>query len=146
MRKLAGLAVTLGLVLSLMVVGPVSAGSRQDVTMTVTTIFDEFPDAFTATGIPDCDWGSVYDVGAHVEFTPRQGVFAGYKAFDCEDGGENGFVVRLNARFSSDGSVGSWAVVEAWGSLAGMSGAGGLTGDPIEGGGITDNYFGAVIL
>jgi hypothetical protein len=87
-----------------------------------------------------------WSVARSLKFTPRQGVFAGYKVFDCEDSGENGFVVRLNARFGDGGSVGTWAVVDAWGSLAGLSGAGGLIGDPIAGGGITDNYVGAVIL
>lgn len=140
------LSVALGIVLAAMAVGPVSAGSRQPVTMTVTTIFDEFPDAFVATGIEGCAWGSVYDAGGRAEFTRHHGVFAGYKVFDCEDGGENGFVVRLNARFAEGGSVGSWAVVGSWGSLAGLSGAGGLTGDPIEGGGITDNYVGAMVF
>ena len=146
MRRVFVLSVALGMVLAAMAVGPASAGSRTAVTMTVATIFDEFPDAFTATGIPDCEWGSVYDVGGRAEFTRHHGVFSGYKALDCEDGGENGFVVRLNARFGESGSVGTWAVVGSWGSLAGLSGAGGLTGDPIPSGGITDNYFGAVIL
>ena len=145
MRKLVELAVALGLVLSAMVVAPVSAGSRQGVTMTVTTTFDEVPDAFSATGIPDCDWGSVYDAGSNLAFTPVQGVFAGVKVFDCEDSGENGFVVRLNARFGEGGSVGTWAIVGSWGSLAGLSGAGTLTGDPIENG-IIDTYAGTVVL
>ena len=47
--------------------------------MTVTTTFDDNPDAFTATGLPGCDSGLVYDGGAHVQFTPSQGIFAGYK-------------------------------------------------------------------
>jgi hypothetical protein len=145
MRRLIALSAVVGMILALVAAGPVSAGSRQAVTMTVTTTFDEFADAFTATGIPDCEWGSVYDGGGHVQFTPRHGVFAGYKVFDCEDSGENGFVVRLNARFGESGSVGSWAILDAWGSLAGLSGAGGQTGDPFDGG-IVDSYFGAVIL
>ena len=145
MRKLVGLAVALGLVLSVMVVAPVSAGSRQGVTMTVTTTFDEFPDAFTATGIPDCEWGTVYDAGSNVAFTPVQGVFAGFKVFDCEDSGEDGFLVRVNARFGEGGSVGTWAILDSWGSLAGSSGAGSLTGEPIENG-IIDNYAGAIVL
>jgi len=139
------LAVALGMILAVAAVGPVSAGSKIAVTMTVTTTFDGIPDAFTATGIPDCEWGSVYDVGAHVQFTPSHGVFAGYKLFDCEDSGTTGFVVRLNSRFGEDGSVGTWAVVDAWGSLAGVSGAGRQTGDPIENG-IVDSYFGMVIV
>jgi len=145
MRRLITLGLVGSMALLLVAAVPVAAGSRTDVTMTVTTTFDAVPDAFVATGIPDCAWGSVYDAGGRVEFTRHHGVFSGYKAFDCEDGGENGFIVRLNARFGDSGSVGAWTVVGSWGSLSGLSGAGGLTGDPIEGG-ITDNYFGAVIL
>jgi hypothetical protein len=78
-----------------------------------------------------------------VQFTNALGVFAGYKVFDC--GSENGFVVRLNARFGGSGSVGTWSVIDAWGSLAGMSGTGTLTGDPIDGG-IIDSYVGTVTL
>lgn len=143
MRKLLNLSVALGLILAAVASGPVSANRRQPVTMTVTTTFDDNPDAFTATGLPDCSSGLVYDGGAHVQFTPRPGIFAGYKVFDC--GNDNGFVVRLNARFGSGGSVGTWAVVDAWGSVAGMWGAGSTTGDPIENG-IIDNYWGTVTL
>jgi hypothetical protein len=143
MRRMFVLTVALGMVLAVVAVGPVSAGSRQAVTMTVTTTFDDNPDAFTATGLPGCGSGLVYDGGAHVQFTPGPGVFAGYKVFDC--GSDNGFVVRLNARFGGGGSTGTWAVVDAWGSVAGMWGAGSLSGDPIENG-IIDNYWGTVTL
>jgi hypothetical protein len=141
MRRMFVLTVALGMVLAVVAVGPVSAGSRQAVTMTVTTTFDDNPDAFTATGLPGCSSGLVYDGGGHVQFTPGPGVFAGYKVFDC--GSDNGFVVRLNARFGGGGSTGTWAVVDAWGSVAGMWGAGSLSGDPIENG-IIDNYSGTV--
>lgn len=144
MRRALTVAVSLGLILAAVAVAPVAAGTRHDVTMTVETIFDDAPDAFTATGIAGCSWGSVVDGGGHVQFAPAVGVFAGYKVFDCEDGGTNGFVVRLNARFGGEGSVGTWSVVASWGSLAGLAGAGSLTGDPIDGG-IQDNYVGWVV-
>ena len=144
MRRVVAFSVVLGMVLAVVIGGPVSAKSRQAVTITVTTTFDEFPDEFTATGIPDCEWGLVYDAGGHVQFAPPLGVFAGYKAFDCEGGGENGFLVRVNARFGEGGSFGRWAVLDSWGSLAGMTGAGGLTGEPIDGG-IIDHYVGAIV-
>jgi hypothetical protein len=38
---------------------------------------------------------------------------------------------------------GTWAVVHAWGSLAGMTGAGPLVGDTIDNG-ILDHYRGTV--
>ena len=141
MRKLIGLGAIGSLALLLVSVVPVMAGTRQAVTMTVTNIFDDLPEAFTASGIPGCSSGLVYDGGAHLEFHRPLGVFAGDKVFDC--GGDNGFVVRLNARFGPSGSVGTWTVVDAWGTAAGMSGAGKLTGDPIDNG-IQDSYAGTV--
>jgi hypothetical protein len=141
MRRLLLSCLVAGSILAVLGVGPVAAGSRQDVTMTVTTTFDDVPDAFTATGLPGCASGLVYDGGAHLQFTPGPGIFAGYKVFDC--GNDNGFVVRLNSRFGSGGSIGTWSVVDAWGSVAGMSGAGKCIGDPIDNG-IIDNYAGTV--
>ena len=141
MRRLLVSCLVAGSILAVLGVGPVAAGSRQDVTMTVTTTFDANPDAFTATGLPGCSSGVVYNGAAHLQFTPGPGIFAGYKWFDC--GNDNGFVVRLNARFGAGGSTGTWAVVGAWGSVAGMWGAGSTTGDPIENG-IIDNYWGTV--
>jgi hypothetical protein len=143
MRRLLASCLVAGSIVAVLVVAPVEAGSRQDVTMTVTTTFDPEPDTFTATGLPDCSSGVVYDGGAHVEIRGGPGVFAGYKVFDC--GSDTGFVVRLNARFGSGGSVGTWIVIDAWGSLAGMSGAGSLSGEPIENG-IIDTYTGTVTL
>ena len=143
MRRLFVSCLVGGSLLVALWVAPVAAGSRQDVTMTVTTTFDDNPDAFTATGLPGCSSGVVYTGPAHLQFTPRSGIFAGYKVFDC--GNDNGFVVRLNARFGEGGSTGTWAVVDAWGSVAGMWGAGRTAGDPIENG-IIDNYWGTVTL
>lgn len=127
--------------LLLIAAAPVAAATRTPVTMSVTTIFDPDPDAFTANGIPECRGGWVYDGGAHVQFTASPGVFAGYKVFVCGSG--TGFVLRLNARFGPDGSVGTWSVVDSWGAVAGLSGAGKVTGTPI-GGGILDSYVGTV--
>ncbi len=141
MRRAVTFSVVLGLMLAAVAVGTVSARTREAVTMTVTTTFDEFPDAFSATGIPGCEEGLAYDAGAHFEITPGPGIFAGYKEFDCGDG--TGFVVRLNARFGADGSVGTWAIVDAWGDLAGVTGSGRLTGDPIVGG-VVDSYVGSI--
>jgi hypothetical protein len=67
----------------------------------------------------------------------------------CADG-VSGFVVRLTANFS-DGSYGSWSIVDSYGALAGMSGAGKITGtgfggdtpDPADDG-IDDHYTGWV--
>jgi hypothetical protein len=130
-------------ILGLIVVAPVAAVERQAISITATTTFDEFVDTFTADGLPGCTVGTVENGPVHVQFTPAPGIFAGFKVFDC--GSDGGFVLRLNARFGPGGSVGTWSVVDGWGSVAGMHGAGKLTGDPIDGG-IIDNYEGSVIL
>jgi hypothetical protein len=144
MRRFLGASVVLGLLFAVVFVMPVAAGTRQSVTMSVATFFDVDPSQFTAS-IEGCTQGDTYSAGKAV-FPPPNGVFVGYKLFDCNGGGETGFLVRLNARFSySGGSVGSWTIVHAWGDLAGMTGSGKLVGIPIEGeNGIADNYFGTV--
>lgn len=143
MRKLVATSAVLGLLLGAFAAAPVSAGTRMDVTITATTILSQDPNGFTSS-IPGCAAGSVYS-GGKVVFPRPHGNFVGYKLFDC--GNDTGFRVRLNAQFFYDGSgsVGTWAIVDAWGSLAGMSGAGKLTGDAINNG-IIDNYFGTVTL
>ena len=143
MRRLAALSLIGSLALLLIGAIPVAAGTRTDVSITATTTFDDEPDTFTATGIPGCSSGLVYDGGGRVQFTRALGVFAGFKVFDCGD--DSGFVLRLNARFGDTGSTGTWSVVDAWGSVAGMSGSGSLTGVPIENG-IADSYVGTVTL
>jgi hypothetical protein len=129
----------IAIAIMLVATGAVAAKTRTAVTMDVPTTFDAVPDVFSASGIPGCSGGIVSDGGAHVEFTPRQGIFAGYKVFECA-GSESGFVVRLNARFG-DASVGAWAIVAAWGELAGLRGSGALTGESIDNG-IFDHYVG----
>jgi hypothetical protein len=144
-RRLLAMAAILGLLTAATVVAPVSARTRIDVTMTVPTILGVDPSPFTGS-IPGCTEGFTYSGGKAV-FPPPHGIFAGYKLFDC--GGDTGFLVRLNARFTytGEGSVGTWAIVDSWGDLAGMTGSGSLTGVPIEGqNGITDNYIGTVTL
>ena len=105
MRRILAFSVLLALVVAVVAVAPAAAGSRVDVTMTVTTIFDDNPDAFVATGIPGCGSGFVSDGNPRAVFTRTHGVFSGYKIFDC--GNDNGFVVRLDAKFGPWGSVGS---------------------------------------
>lgn len=146
MRRIIAFSAVLAMLVTFLVVAPASARTRVNVTMTVPTFFDVDPSEFTAT-IPGCTEGLTYTGGKAV-FPPPHGNFVGYKLFDCDGGGETGFLVRLNALFSySGGSVGSWTIVDAWGDLAGMTGSGKLVGVPIEGeNGITDNYVGTVTL
>jgi hypothetical protein len=122
---------------------PVTAAERHAVRIDAVTTFDEVPDGFTASGIPGCASGTVENGRANVRFPRPFGVFTGFKVFSC-DGSDSGFVLHLNAMFGETGSIGSWSVVDAWGSAAGMAGAGKLTGDPIDGG-IIDHYVGTVV-
>ena len=141
MRRVIMASMLLGLLIAVVAVAPAVAGTRTSVHMEVTTIFDPDPDEFWASGITGCASGFVTDGPAILQFTPAPGIFAGYKVFDC--GGGTGFVVRLNARFGPDGAVGTWSVVDAWGAVDGMQGAGKLVGEPIAGG-ILDIYDGVV--
>jgi hypothetical protein len=146
MRRLLAMFAVVGLLLAVGA-APVSAGTRTDVTMTVTTIFGQDANEFTATGLPGCSSGLVYEGGGHLQFTPALGIFAGYKVFDCGGDGNADFAVRLNARFGPFDPIGTWTVVAGWGDFASMSGAGQLTGDPFgDGTGVIDNYFGTITL
>jgi hypothetical protein len=125
-------------------VAPAVAAERRSVSIVAATTFDDdIPDGFTTTGLPGCGSGIVENGPVNFAFTPALNNFAGFKVFFCADE-DNGFVLRLNARFGEGGSVGTWSVVDAWGSLAGMTGAGSLVGDPISTGGILDQYTGTL--
>jgi hypothetical protein len=144
MRRVFGIGLTIaGLVLAVGV-APASGVTSRAITIDATTLFTSDPDDFVATGIPGCGSGTVVDGKANVRFPPPHGVYAGFKVFDCAGSGDDGFVLRLNARFGN-ASVGTWAVVSAWGSAAGMQGAGDLVGENIQDG-IEDHYTGTVIF
>ena len=143
MRRLLTTSLAAGCILALAAVMPVVARTREDVTIVVTTTFDEEPDSFLADGLPECESGLVYPGPAHLQFAPPMGIFAGFKEFDC--GNDSGFIVRLNARFGEGGSVGRWTIVRSWGSVEGITGGGDLTGDPFDGG-ITDTYVGTLTM
>ena len=143
MRRALGAGPAAALLAIAIGVAPVAAASRGSVTIDVMTTFDDVPDSFAALGLADCATGTAENGSEKIIFSTGQGVFAGYKVFSC-DGSDTGFVLRLNARFGSDGSVGTWSVVDAWGSLAGMHGAGPLIGTVIDEITIVDHYTGAV--
>jgi len=126
-RKVAGLSLVAVAALLVVAVVPVAAAARSAVHIEVETNFDPADDPFTASGIPGCDSGTAANGDNTTNFVRPFGIFVGYKVFDCGD--DTGFVVRLNASFSYDGgSVGSWAIVDAWGDLAGLQGSGKLVG------------------
>lgn len=141
MRRVLGIAAA-ALLLVGVAAAPVTAAERGAVTIDVQTTFDDVPDEFSASGLGNCTSGTTENGPVKVVFNPVHGVFAGYKVFSCA-GSDTGFVLRLNARFGLPGSIGTWSVIDAWGSLGGMHGAGTLTGDPIENG-IADHYRGTV--
>src|SRR3972149_2376714 len=116
MRRSIRFGLLLSAAFGLTAIAPVAAVERQAITITATTTFDEIVDTFAADGLPGCATGTVDNGPAHAEFTRALGVFAGFKVFDCGSG--NGFVLRLTARFAPSGSVGTWSVVDAWGSRA----------------------------
>lgn len=100
------------------------------------------------TDLPECPTAVAVDLMARAEFTRTHGVFIGIRDFQC--GGGTGFVVRLTANFS-DGSFGSWSIVDAYGDLEGLHGSGKIVGtafggdteDPSDDG-IDDHYTGRI--
>jgi len=144
MRRKAWIVVAL-MVTAIGVVAPPASAlvTTIDIEITVETTFDP-NDVYViiSSNIANCTGGSVEDGPANIAFTPFGGVFAGFKIFTCSGGG---FVLRLNARFSSDGSVGTWAVLDSTGVFEGLRGNGMLVGEPFVGG-ITDHYEGTFIF
>jgi hypothetical protein len=96
--------------------------------------------AFEST-LEGCTTGVVTDAGVHATFTPWGGVFNGDKVFTCASG-DDGFTLRLKARFGAEGSTGTWVVVEGYGSFAGLKGSGTLVGTRIGEAQIDDAYTG----
>ena len=141
MRRMA-LGFVVAVAMLMVVVVPAAAASRGAVHIEVQTNFDPADDPFTAN-ISGCASGTVADGDNTTKFTRMHGVFAGDKVFDC--GGGTGFVVRLNAIFSySGGSVGSWAIVDSWGGIAGLQGSGKLVGTSTGVDSILDVYDGTI--
>lgn len=141
MRKIVGLGLVASVALALVAVAPVAATARTSVHLEVATNFDPADDPFTAD-ISGCTSGTVATGDNFTTFTRSHGNFVGYKLFDC--GGGTGFTVRLNALFGSDGSTGTWAIVDAWGTLAGLQGSGKLVGIPAGANAIDDIYDGTI--
>lgn len=96
-------------------------------------------DGFTST-LEGCESGTAENGRVSANFTPWGGTFSGEKVFLCADG-ESGFVVQLSARFGEAGSVGTWTVVDSWGSVEGLNASGRLTGVPTSTG-LDDIYTG----
>lgn len=100
-----------------------------------------FPASPFDSNLYGCATGTVVNGAGKTQFTPWGGLFIGTKTFTCT-GGNAGFDISLNARFSGDGSTGTWVIADAWGDLAGMKGSGTLVGIPVGDTGIDDKYSG----
>ena len=113
--------------LALVLVANPAMAAGESVGIVAHTSFDEPVSQFEST-LAGCGDGTV--VGGRTAVPPSRGigVFSGIKEFTCS-GGEGGFAVQLNARFPvGPGSVGTWAVQSAWGSMAGLRASGKLMG------------------
>jgi hypothetical protein len=116
------------------------AGTRMTIEFTDVRTFEG--DSSVTTSLDECPTATTEDHRTHTVFGPRHGVFVGIRDFQCGDG--SGFVVRVTARFNDEGSTGSWSIVSAYGSLAGLRGAGSLVGTSTDAPGIIDHYTGWV--
>ncbi len=134
------------LVASIVVAGAVSVGggvaaapaAGTPTSILVHTSF-EGSSPFEST-LVGCEYGLVSEGRGRAQFNRAHNVFNGAKVFEC-DGGAGGFTVLLNATFSNDGSAGTWAVIDSWGTEAGLRGQGKLVGTITETG-IDDLYTG----
>jgi hypothetical protein len=143
MRRTSSAAlVSLGLVGSVLLAPQALAGTRSTVDFTDVRGFVDRSSAAT-TDLPGCATATGVDLRANLAFPPPHGVFIGIRDFQCGDG--TGFVVRLTATFTDEGSTGSWSIVDAYGDLAGLQGSGKLVGTPTgtpEAPAISDHYTG----
>lgn len=113
--------------LALVLVANPAMAAGESVEIVAHTSFVEPVSQFESS-LAGCEDGTV--VGGRTAVPPTRGigVFSGIKEFTCS-GGEGGFAIQLNARFPVDpGSVGTWAVQSAWGSMAGLRASGKLMG------------------
>ena len=139
-------ALTAGLATPLLVAP--AAGAATSGTIDFTDHRVGLDSSSVTTDLPECPTAVAVDLMDHVEFTRTHGVFIGIRDFQC--GGGTGFVVRLTANFS-DGSFGSWSIVDAYGALEGLHGSGKIVGtafggdteDPSDDG-IDDHYTGRI--
>ena len=134
-----------GLATPLLVVSVADAATRGTIDFTDHRVGLEA--SSVTTDLAECPRAVAVDVMTQVAFTRTHGVFVGVRAVECDS--DTGFVVRLTARFGDGGSLGSWSIVDAYGDLAGLRGAGTIVGtgfggeteDPSDDG-IDDHYTG----
>jgi len=139
--KVGAAGVALGTLLAVGAVAPVTAAPvRFPVDVVVHTDFSADASEFKGN-MPGCETGTVVDGAGGPHFTPSGGAFVGVKEFTCAGGG-GGIDVRLNARFGELGAMGTWTVIDGWGSLEGVKASGSLVGVYTEIG-VDDRYTGS---
>ncbi len=144
MRRLTALGIigTTAL-LAASVAAPASAAFRYDVELVNDQTFTGADTPFWLN-VDGCETGLSVDVRAKAKDGRGVGVFHGIRRFECADGAGS-VTLNVSARFGEGGSVGTWAVVDSDGVLAGAQGAGKLVGIPITDG-IRDVYTGTVTV
>ena len=136
-RLLFGASLLASIVLSASGIAAASTAGTPTTILAHTSFVGDSPFDSTLAG---CGHGMVFDARRHVQFDRAHNVFNGAKVFAC-DGGGGGFTLQLNATFGGGGSTGTWAVIDSWGSQAGLNGQGSLVGTPTQAG-IDDLYTG----
>lgn len=148
MRRVGSISLAAAaLALPIMLAPEAQAASKIDVVIEDTRTFDpenQVELSEVETNIPGCETGVTVDERVNVAFTPNNGIFLGIRDFQC-DSGSGGLVIRLTAQFSyeGEGSSGTWSVVDSYGDLEGLHGAGTLTGTSTPDG-IIDVYTGTL--
>jgi len=122
---------------------PSSAAVRYDVKLVNHQSFVGGDNSFWLN-VLGCESGLAVDVRAKAKTGPGTGVFHGIRRFECA-GDAGSVTLNVSARFGEGGSVGTWAIVDATGVLAGAQGAGKLVGYP-QAEGIRDVYTGTVTV
>ncbi len=129
-------------------VSPVRGAAATPVTIDAHVGF-EGPATFTATGLPDCDAGTLAQ-DTRVVGRGAALVFDVHETFTCA-GGSFDVHIHASVRPCDPQDQGSWVVTGGTGSLAGMHGAGTLVGtyyptNSCDAEGIDDHYVGIAVI
>jgi len=142
MRKpIGGSALAAALGATVLLATPAAAGDA--VHIEAETPFEPGVSGTFESTLQGCETGAVDNGPARLAGSARFGIFNGFKVFTCA-GDEGGFVVRLHATFDETGSTGTWAIVDSWGSQAGLHGSGTLVGVPQGPDALLDIYDGTL--
>jgi hypothetical protein len=139
-KRIGGSVLASVLGATVLLAAPAAAGDA--VHIEADTPFDQGVSGTFESTLQGCETGAVDNGRARFAGSARFGIFNGFKVFTCA-GDEGGFVIRLHATFDDFGSTGTWAIVDSWGSQAGLHASGTLVGEPQDDG-ILDIYDGTL--